>query len=132
MRIRTDAPDIFSRAIPVTTESGCKVTSIKLACVEYGATLGITDYSRKERNEWGDLILVERSFSDKAGFRMLVPNSQRASIKKLLTKYRATPVLWIGVPGETDTYVYGIYNEFQFIIEFTEDSVLTLDLEGLT
>ena len=100
--------------------------------VQYGASLGIQDYSRKERNEFGDLILVERSFSKKASFRMFVPNSQRAAVNRLLTQYRAKPCLWIGIAGEEDTYIYGIYKEFAFIIEFVDNSVLTLDLEGLT
>ena len=100
--------------------------------VEYGASLGIQDYSRKERNDFGDVILVERSFTKRANYRMLVPNSQRAGISRLFAQYRAKPSLWIGVEGEEDTYIYGIYKDYQFIIEFTEHSVLTLDLEGLT
>lgn len=100
--------------------------------VEYGATLGIQDYSRKERNEFGDIVLVERLYANRASFRMLVPNSQRAAVSKLLTSVRATPSLWIGVVGEEDTYIYGIYNDWGFTIQFVEDSVLTIDLEGLT
>lgn len=100
--------------------------------VEYGAKIGIRDYSRKERNDFGDLVLVERSFADRASFTMLVPNEQRNAVKKLLTSVRATPCLWIGVVGEEDTYVYGIFNEFEYTIQFVEHSVLTLDLEGLT
>lgn len=100
--------------------------------VEYGASLGIQDYSRKERNEFGDIILVERSFSKRASYRMLVPNGSRAGINRLLAQNRAKPSLWIGVEGQEDTYIYGIYKDYQFIIEFVEHSVLTLDLEGLT
>ena len=100
--------------------------------VEYGASLGIQDYSRKERNEFGDIVLVERSFTKRANYRMLVPNGSRPSINRLLAQNRAKPSLWIGVEGQEDTYIYGVYKDYQFIIEFTEHSVLTLDLEGLT
>jgi hypothetical protein len=100
--------------------------------VEYGASLGIQDYSRKERNEFGDIVLVERSFAKRASYRMLVPNGDRPSVNRLLAQYRAKPSLWVGVEGEEDTYIYGIYKDYQFVIEFTEHSVLTLDLEGLT
>jgi hypothetical protein len=100
--------------------------------VEYGASIGIQDYSRKERNEFGDIVLVERSFAKRASYRMLVPNGDRPSVNRLLAQYRAKPSLWVGVEGEEDTYIYGIYKDYQFVIEFTEHSVLTLDLEGLT
>ena len=100
--------------------------------VEYGASVGIQDYSRKERNQWGDLVLVERSFARRASYRMLVPNANRPALNALLSSIRATPSLWVGVTGQEDTYIFGIYKDYQFIIEFTEDSVLTLDLEGLT
>lgn len=100
--------------------------------VFYGAKIGIQDYSRKERNDFGDLVLVERSYSIRNNYTMYVPTMQRPSIFKLLRDNRARPMLFIGVNGQEDTYAYGIYKDFEFIIEFEEDSVLSIEIEGLT
>ena len=75
---------------------------------------------------------MERSYAKRASFTMNIPSSQRPSVNNLLAKLRATPCLWIGVTGQEDTYIYGFYKDYQFIIEFVEHSVLSLELEGLT
>lgn len=100
--------------------------------VHYGARLGLRDFSGKERNTFGDLVLIERSYSERNNYTMLVPTMQRASVAKLLKVNRARPMLFIGVAGQEDTYVYGIYKDFEFIIDFEEDSVLSIEIEGLT
>lgn len=100
--------------------------------VQQGVRLGITDYSRKERNEWGDTVLVQRAYAKRVSFAMLISNDQLDNTFNLLADMRATPCLWIG----TDLYgaltVFGFYGNFEIGISYARYSDCTLDLESLT
>lgn len=100
--------------------------------VKMGATVGIQDFSRKERNAYGDFTLVERAYAKRADFEMWIPRNQVDATIKLLASVRATPVVWIGSDYFKSTEVYGFYKDWETTLEFYDYSVLTISLEGLT
>lgn len=100
--------------------------------VQYGARVGIQDYSRKERNQFGDFIIVQRSFSKRANWSMLLPNSQVDSVQQLLADLRTTPTLYIGSSEFASTFIFGYYKDFDITIQYVEHSICSLELEGLT
>jgi hypothetical protein len=100
--------------------------------VNLGANLGIQDYSRKETNEFGDTILVQRAFSKRASFDMLLEKADVGTTASFLTSLRAVPALYIGHKDYESTVVFGIYKDFQITIAYATHSDCTLDLEGLT
>ena len=57
-----------------------------------GASVGIVDYSRKEKNDFGDYILIQRSYSKRAKFSMAILNDQIDSVQELLVELRTTLV----------------------------------------
>lgn len=107
------------------------VRSIGLG-VQHGVQLGIQDYSRKERNEWGDVVLVQRAFAKRASFQLLVENKQLDNTYRLLTELRATPCLWIGSDRIGSLSIFGFYNNFDINIAYATYSDCTIDIEGLT
>lgn len=100
--------------------------------VKLGARLGIQDYSRKERNDFGDLVLVERAYAKRASFSMPLRASEVDTVYDFLTDVRATPCLWVGSSRFEATTVYGIYKSFDIVLAYHDYSDCELELEGLT
>lgn len=97
-----------------------------------GARVGIKDFSKKSRNEWGDLYLKQGEFAKKASFTIPIANDQLDNVYSLLASARGTPCLWIGYRPFACTIVYGFYNEFEVAIAYVNESDCVLDLEGLS
>ena len=100
--------------------------------VQQGARLGITDYSRKERNDWGDTVLVQRAFSKRASFQLLVSNADLDATFAMLADMRATPCLWMGSSNLGSLVVFGFYSNFDIGIAYANYSECSIDIEGLT
>lgn len=100
--------------------------------VQMGAGVGIQDYSRKERNEFGDIVVVPRAFAKRANFNMLANASEVDVIMRVFSRIRATPCLWVGSERYEATTIYGFWKNFDILIDYPEYSVLQLELEGLT
>lgn len=79
----------------------------------YGTSVGITDYSRKERDDFGNTVIVERDYSKRAEFDVMVPTSMISQVQRLLSKYRAKPLVWIGEASYQSTILYGYYKGIQ-------------------
>jgi len=100
--------------------------------VRMGARIGIQDYSRKERNEFGDVLVVERAFAKRASFSLLLTAGEVDAFHQFLSEVRATPCLWVGSRRYESTTVYGFYKSFDIVISYFDYSDCELDLEGLT
>lgn len=97
----------------------------------YGSSVGITDYSRKDRDDFGNVIIVERGYSKRADFDVMVQTSMVSQVQRLLSKYRAKPLVWIGEASYESTILYGYYKEFNLVISGPEASDCTISVEGL-
>lgn len=98
----------------------------------YGSGVGITDYSRKEADAFGNAIVVERSFSKRAEFDVMVDTPQIGRVQRLLAGIRAQPVVWIGAEGYESTVLFGYYRDFSISISGPSVSDATITVEGLT
>lgn len=99
----------------------------------YGTTIGIEDYSRKERDTFGNAIIVERAFAQKADFQVEISTQDARRVQRFLSNYRATPIVWIG--NQDPSYgliVYGFYTQFSINLSTPSISYATLEVEGLT
>lgn len=97
----------------------------------YGTSVGINDYSRKERDDFGNMIIVERGYSKRADFDVLVQTSMVSQVQRLLSKYRAKPIVWIGEASFQSTILYGFYKEFNLVISGPTASDCSISVEGL-
>jgi len=53
-------------------------------------------------------------------------------VKRLLSQYRATPIVYIGADAYASTILYGYYKDFSIDIAYPTISICSLELEGLT
>lgn len=97
----------------------------------YGARLGIQDYSRKERDQWGQVNLQKRGFSKRMSLTLLVPTGQIDDVFALLAELTGTACLWLGTNTFSAMNVYGFINTFDILVQYPSYAELSLDLEGL-
>ena len=61
--------------------------------MKYGARIGIQDYSRKETNDFGDTVFVQRAFAKRATYEVFLDNSEVDQLQSYLSSIRAKPIL---------------------------------------
>ena len=100
--------------------------------VKSGARVSFQDYSIKDRNEFGDVILLERGFARRAAFQMLLSSKEVDAFNDFLISVRATPCLWIGSGRFEATVVYGFCKNYDILLSYYDYADSELELEGLT
>ncbi len=97
--------------------------------------IGITDYSKKVTDEYGNTYLAQGRYSKKMQADVFFDNYEMNRIVKLLTALRATPCVWIGSTEaiyEEALVVFGYYKDFSVTIPYPSNSLCSLEIEGLT
>lgn len=109
-------------------------TFYELGNAEYGASAGITDYSRKDTDDFGVTTFVQRAYSKRMSARLMFDNAQLNKVQRILADIRATPCVWIGVDDEDylPLTVFGFYRDFSVDIAYPTKSYCSLEIEGLT
>lgn len=106
----------------------------ELGDAEHGATIGITDYSRKDTDEFGVTTFVQRAFSKRLTARLMLDTVQINRVQQVLARVRATPAVWVGVPDDSTfnpLTVYGYYRDFSIDVAYPTKSYCSLEIEGL-
>lgn len=108
-------------------------TVYDLGGTEFGASVRIIDYSRKDTDAFGVTTFVKRAYSKRITLRTMFDNAQLNKIQKVLADLRATPCAWIGT--EEDGYepltVYGFYRDFSIDVAYVNTSYCSIEIEGL-
>jgi hypothetical protein len=104
---------------------------VDIGVAQYGTNVGIIDFSRKERDVFGNTLIVERSFSKRAEFDVWLPNNSLGIVQRLLASLRTQPVVWIGEESLEGTIVFGFYRDFDITISGPEFSDAIINVEGL-
>jgi hypothetical protein len=100
----------------------------------YGARVGINDFSRKETDDFGNQILVQRAYSKRGNFTVWCDNDGDvvSDNAQMLSDYRATNLVWIGSEKFNATVIYGWARTWEAEIAYPTKSMFTLEIEGLT
>jgi hypothetical protein len=140
--VLTDLPPYGDAHITValtgtgTVECGiCLVgTFYTLGDTQYGASVGIIDYSRKVTDEFGVTTFVRRAYSKRMSAKLMLDNVQMNKVQRVLADLRATPCAWIGADDVTyaPLVVYGFYKDFAIEVAYPTMSYCSLEVEGLT
>jgi hypothetical protein len=105
-----------------------------LGQTSYGTSVSIEDFSRKERDAFGNAIIVERPFAKLIDFDFVVNTNSVRRTAILLEQVRATPAVYYAGPTTErfGTTVYGFYRSFSINLSGPAISNVTLEVEGLT
>jgi hypothetical protein len=97
-----------------------------------GASVGIKDYSLKTTDDFGNVTTKQRAYSDRLTIPVRLHTDSVEPVKRLLAKYRAVPLLWVGHARLPSTIVYGYYKDFSAVINYATEATCNLEIEGLT
>lgn len=136
-----DLPNVLDPSITLTfTDTGATVycghlvagTILEVGGTVYGASYGITDYSRKEQDQFGNWSITPRGFSKRGSFRVFIENDNITNVFQTLSQYRATPVMVIGSSIYSPTFIFGLLKDWSIEISYPSHSIATIEMEGLT
>jgi hypothetical protein len=99
---------------------------------EYGARIGIQDYSVKTVDDFGNFSVLQRAFARRGSFTIEADASEINNIQALLSSIRSKPTLFIGSDLYESTMIYGFYKDFDITIAYANMSICSLDVDGLT
>ncbi|WP_374418692.1 phage head spike fiber domain-containing protein [Stutzerimonas kunmingensis] len=97
----------------------------------YGTSIRLRDFSRKERDDFGNFVIQERDFSKVAEFDVAVDTANISAVQRTVAQYRARPVVWIGEAAYESTIIYGFCTDFGVSISGPTISDATFSVEGL-
>lgn len=98
-----------------------------------GTETGIEDFSTKDRDDFGNAIIVERPFADTVDFSFSIPTGDARRVKRTLSKLRAKPSVYFAGENmeEFGTTVFGFFQDFSIPLDHGGISFATLEIEGL-
>lgn len=137
---RIDLPTYPSATVTVTLGSTSDPVAIgevvlgrvqELGKTQYGSTVGITDSSRKERDQFGNFNILERPFSKRAEYDVHIQRAATSGVQRILASYRAKPIVYLTSIEEEALLLYGFYKDFQINYENFSISAVTITAEGL-
>ncbi len=117
-----------------TVLCGCCIFGLSqyLGATQYGMSLGITDYSVKQQDDFGNYTILERAYRRTSDMSLWVENNYIDQLVSALVTNRATPTVYIGADNLSSSIVYGFYKDFSVNVSYPDISLCTLSLEGLT
>lgn len=133
-------PAYGSATIRIQVDAGASTAAIgevvigkqrNLGVTNFGTSVNIRDYSRKETDAFGNTIVETRPFSKRADYDVTVETGAVAAVQKALASIRTTPTVFIGDEDRAETIVYGFYRGFNIIISTPSISDCSIEVEGL-
>lgn len=97
-----------------------------------GSAIGIEDFSRKDRDDFGNAVLIERPYAQTVDFSFCFPSDDAGRVSGVLASLRATPAVYHAGDGtgKFGTTIYGFFRDFSIPLT-TNVSFANLQVEGL-
>lgn len=105
--------------------------AIEIGQTQYGASVSIIDYSKKERDDFGNLIVTQRRYTQLAEYPIQMPRQSADVVYQLLAGLRTEPTLFIGTTEHSSLVVYGIYRDMRITFDNYATCVATLEVEEI-
>lgn len=136
----TDLPIAPTATIDVYISSGSALVSVGevvygikrvVGRTNYGTSIGIKSYSRKEFDEFGNVTVIKRKNSKYCEYDIDIDNYMLSDVQKFFSDIDSVPCVFIGNDSLEELIVYGFYSDFKATISFPTVSKCTLRVEGL-
>ena len=100
-------------------------------CVEVGASVGIQDFSRKDLDDYGNRVLVERTYIGWADMSIPIKRKDITPLKNYMALNRARPILFLGSDDIEALNLFGIAKDWSISIEYFDHSIFAIQLEEI-
>lgn len=105
---------------------------LDLGITEANPSIGITDFSRRETDDFGVTTVVERGWAKRMSVKSQIATADTDRIQRRLAELRARPSIWIGDAEIDSLIIYGFYKDLAIDLALQTVSYCTLTIEGLT
>ena len=136
-----DLPAYGSADIRVIADAGTGNPAIIGECVmglqrglgatNFNTSVSIRDYSRKETNAFGNVVITTGPYAKLADYDVTVETANVNFVQRALADIRTTPTVFIGDENRIETVVYGFYRNFNIVLSTPSISDCTIEVEGL-
>ena len=141
--VLTDMPQHYAGCELTYTQTGTSGVAVGVLLVgqvieigraQYGASVGIIDYSRKEKDQFGNLDVIERTYSKRSSLQVITEKAKFNKIYRTLASLRATPCIYLGADqaGYEPMITYGFYKDFGIAVPYPNHHLLNIEIEGLS
>ena len=104
-----------------------------IGLTQYDSSIGIVDYSKLNVDDFGRTTIVKRTFSKKNNINLVIENNKIDYVSRLLSLYRATPIVWVGTDNIYQSLVlYGFYRDWDITLSNPTFSNCSIQIEGLS
>jgi hypothetical protein len=135
--VLTDLPLYGTATVALTMTGAGAVGEMVLGQVTdlgvtgFGTQVNILDFSRKDRDTFGNAILIRRAYADRVTYDGTVLTARAAYVRRMLAAVRAVPTVYIGSDGRLETVVFGFFRDFTITLSGPVVSDCSLEVEGL-
>ena len=137
-----DLPSYLNGVVTVTLEAAAGV-EVRLGAlvggwlyryapaVKYGATVGLKDFTRKSRDDFGNWEVKAGDNSARGNFEADVDSGLTDSLQDLLATLTSVPAVYVGTRLYACTVIYGFYVSSDIVINRPTTTTLSIQIEGL-
>jgi len=141
--VLTDLPEQFTACeltVTLTATSGMAGIGVMkpgvvigIGNTKMGAKVGIVSYTKKTRNDFGNLTIVRRTNSKKNTLAVVTEKSRFNRVYRTLKALDGVLCVFIGTrrAGFDPLLIYGFYVDFSIDIEYTSKHLCALEIEGV-
>lgn len=140
--VEVDFPEAYNNPVITVTVAGNSTVSIgrlaltkayEIGEVEYGAGIGIKDYSVTTTDVNNVKTLTKKQNSKLMNFRVVLNQSETNRVNKLLRTLSSVPCVFIGVNAEDYEYTiaHGFYQDFKIILPLPKINYCDLVIEEI-
>lgn len=106
---------------------------IGIGKTKMGAKVGIVSYTKKVRNDFGNLSIVRRTNSKKNTLAVVTDAKRFNAIYQILAALDGVLCVFIGTQrvGFLPLLVYGFYVDFSIDVEYSQTHLCALEIEGV-
>lgn len=97
---------------------------VEIGTAVTGTSLGIVDYSKKERDDWGGLYIVPRAITRTVNYNFSVPTDGAARVQAIMEQIaNKMAVFYVGVGVDTfGATVVGLLRDYDLTLETTRST----------
>ena len=101
---------------------------------KYGAEMGITDYSKKNTDEFGVTTFIKRSYSKNASLSLFIPAYKADKVANILSGVHSMPILIVGGNvdiGHAALTIFGWIEDWRQVYTGPNENEVRVEIQGL-
>ncbi|ARR52122.1 hypothetical protein HY78_00930 [Rhizorhabdus wittichii DC-6] len=106
-------------------------TSLEIGSTEVGAKVGITDYSLKKTDDFGNTKFVRRNYAKRNNVRVILPAENVDTVFNALAELRTIPIIWVASTRFDCLVTFGAWKTFEIDVAYYNMAYCSLETENL-